>query len=458
MALFTKAENTSARLKMGIMGFAGSGKTYTAAMTAIGLVEHMRAANPAETCKPIVFLDTDSGSDWVKPKIEGAGIELYTAKTRAFSDLLMAVSEAEENASILLVDSLTHFWVELCDSYMRARKRTRLQFEDWAYLKKEWRKFTDLFVNSNLHIVICGRAGYEYDYVEDENGRKQLEKTDVKMKAEGEMGYEPSLLVLMERETDMQTMRVSRFARILKDRSTRLDGQSFANPGFADFLPHIELLRLGGKQMGVDTTRSSDSTIPADGGRDNRKIQRKIALDEIQSLLVLHYPGQTAVEKKSKIELLRKHFQAAWTEMEEVMPLTRLRAGYDTLHQALEGVPSRYGQPAAAAGRPAFGQAEGVPAPAPAAATSTAAAPAAPQPATEPAAGPPVPVHAAASHQEAAAQVIALGYEPEPAKAKQPRVRRPRANGALPAAAAGHPAETVAGHTVASHYAYDLAP
>ena len=42
MALFRKAEVTSAYLKMGIMGFAGSGKTYTATQTAIRLVQHMR--------------------------------------------------------------------------------------------------------------------------------------------------------------------------------------------------------------------------------------------------------------------------------------------------------------------------------------------------------------------------------------------------------------------------------
>ena len=57
----------------------------------------------------------------VKPRIETAGIELFTAKTRAFRDLLEAVPEAEANGSVLLVDSLTHFWVELTDAYMRAK-------------------------------------------------------------------------------------------------------------------------------------------------------------------------------------------------------------------------------------------------------------------------------------------------------------------------------------------------
>ena len=52
------------------------------------------------------------------------------------------------------------------------------------------------------------------------------------MKAEGELGYEPSLLVLMEREMDMAKMEVRHTARVPKDRSTLLDGRDFYNPTF----------------------------------------------------------------------------------------------------------------------------------------------------------------------------------------------------------------------------------
>jgi hypothetical protein len=336
MNLFKPAETTSAFLKMGMMGFAGSGKTYTATSVAIGLHKF------AKSTKPIFFLDTETGSDWVKPRIEAAGIQLFTAKTRAFRDLLEAIPEAEANASLLLVDSLTHFWVELTDAYMRAKKRTRLQFDDWAFLKQEWRKFTDLFVNSNLHVIVCGRAGFEYDYsTDEETGKKNLEKTGIKMKAEGEMGYEPSLLVLMEREMEMATKTNRHIAKVLKDRSTLLDGQEFADPTFEHFLPHIQCLNLGGRQLGVDATRTSVGMIPADA-RDNRIVQRKIVLDEIETLLVLHYPSTGAADKKQKASLLRTHFKACWAEIESVMPLFDLRAGYDSLHRELEGVPSRY--------------------------------------------------------------------------------------------------------------------
>lgn len=342
-ALFRKAEITSAYLKMGLMGFTGSGKTHTAALTAIGLAQMARELNLAYANKPAFFLDTETGSDWVKPQFDKAGIEVFTAKTRSFSDLLAAVKEAEANSCLLLIDSITHFWREITETYMRAKKRTRLQFEDWNYLKTEWGKFSDAFVNSNLHVLMCGRAGFEYDYTtDDETGKKQLEKTGIKMKAESEMGYEPSLLVLMEREMDMEKMIVRHTARVLKDRSTLLDGRDFHNPTFVSFLPHIQCLNLGGRQMGVDTSRTSEHLITPDK-KDWNPVQRRIAVDEIQSLLVLHIPGQAAADKKRKIELIRKHFNnASWTEIEEVMPLFDLRAGYDGLHQELEGKPSRY--------------------------------------------------------------------------------------------------------------------
>jgi hypothetical protein len=343
MSLFTKAETSSATLKMGIMGFAGSGKTHTATSIAVGLVLMLRDMKLPIGERPIAFLDTETGSDWVAPRIRDAGIELQTAKTRAFADLLSAVDEAEQNASILLVDSLTHFWIELCDSYMKRKNRTRLQFEDWAFLKAEWRKFTDRFVNSNLHCIVAGRAGYEYDFqTDEETEKKNLVKTGIKMKAEGEMGYEPSLLVLMEREMEMATKTNKHFAKVVKDRSTLLDGKEFPDPTFECFLPHIQRLNLGGRHMGVDMSRTSEHTIPGDV-RDNRRTQRKIVLAEIEDILCVHFPSTAQKDKASKIGLVRKHFNnASWTECEEVMSLELLRAGYDRLHLELEGKPSRY--------------------------------------------------------------------------------------------------------------------
>jgi hypothetical protein len=371
MALFQPAENTSAYLKMGLMGFAGSGKTKTSALTAIGLVHLMRERGVAAADKPVNFIDTETGSDWVKPDFDQMGVPLQIAKTRAFVDLLTAVRESEKEASTLIVDSVTHFWKELCDSYVarRAAERKlptyRLQFQDWAYLKGEWAKFTDLFVNSNLHIIVAGRAGFEYDHIEDEDsGKKELQKTGVKMKAEGEMGYEPSLLVFMERHQKLQGSTVAetwREANVLKDRSALLDGKSFVFAGedaegrkypteqlvehtFRAFLPHIERLNFGGRHVGVDTARTSEHAIAPDR-KDWSSTQRNELVEQIQALLMEQYPGQSQEQKLGKLTLLRKHFgddELVWATVEERLSLNALMAGYDRMFREIKGRGSKY--------------------------------------------------------------------------------------------------------------------
>jgi hypothetical protein len=70
-------------------------------------------------------------------------------------------------------------------------------------------------------------------------------------------------------------------------------------------------------------------------------VQHRIVVDEGQTLLLLHVSGLAVADKKLKAQLIRRHFNAAWTEIEEVTPLFDLRAGCDSLHREPESVPSR---------------------------------------------------------------------------------------------------------------------
>jgi AAA domain len=370
MSLFQPAESTSAYLKMGMLGFAGSGKTKTAGLTAIGLVKYMQKLGVDYASRPVYFLDTETGSDWVVPDFNEVNIKLATAKTRAFADLLAAVPEAQANGSVLIIDSISHFWKELCETYQQKkadqfnRATYKLQFQDWGYLKGEWNKFTDMFVNSPLHIILCGRAGYEYDYFE-EDGKKELEKTGVKMKAEGEMGYEPSLLVHMERRQLIESGSVARTwreATVLKDRSTQLDGKIFkfesttengdrlpletlVRAAWAGFGPHIKCLNLGGRQLGVDTSRTSDSLIKLDR-KDWTSMQREIWNERLANLLLQHFTA-SAEDKKKRIAAIEDCFGATMVEIEKVMRPEDIEAGYELLHQKLTGKPSRFALPPA---------------------------------------------------------------------------------------------------------------
>jgi hypothetical protein len=311
MALFKKSESTSAYLKAGFMGFAGAGKTYTATEIAIGLAKLINERKLAQAGKPIFFMDSETGSDYVVHRVREAGLEMYAAKTRSFLDCIEAIKECETSGSVLIIDSITHVWREFCDAYKKKKNRTRMEMLDWVAVKEDWARFTDAYVNSSAHIIMCGRAGYEYEHEEDElTHKKQLIKSGIKMRAEGETGYEPSLLVLMERETDTRTNVVTRTAYVLKERFAIIDGKALPNPKFEDFLPHIQRLNLGGQQLGVDTTRDSTALFSSGDGDSQWKYeqrQKEIALDEIKEEVTKHLGfGMDAGTKGLKAELLEK--------------------------------------------------------------------------------------------------------------------------------------------------------
>lgn len=308
--LLQKAKPEMAFLKLGIYGEAGSGKTHTSSKVAIGLHKHIKAK------KPISFIDTETGSDFVLPMFKNEKIELFVAKSRAFADLLTVVDEAEKSSEILIVDSITHFWNELLDSYQKKHDINRITLRHWIPLKQMWREFTARFINSKLHIIMAGRSAYIWDDVEDEEGVKELKKTGTKMRAETEMGYEPSLLV------EMETVRTSartganwiHRAWVIKDRFDVIDGKHFDNPGFESFLPHIKSLNLGGKHRAIDKDRDSQEIIKNDNMGEGKFRKIKIITEKVQNVVYRAFPGQASKDKLGRLDLLKKGFDTdSWT-------------------------------------------------------------------------------------------------------------------------------------------------
>lgn len=322
------AENKQAYVKCGIQGFAGSGKTFTAAQIAIGLHKFIKSK------KPVSFLDTETGSDYVLPLFKKEKIELLSAKSRAFVDLLGISQEAQKVSDILIIDSITHFWNELRESFQKKRNLENLTLRHWIPIKQEWRVFTDFYINSQLHIIVCGRAGWEYDYQEDSEGVKELVKTGTRMKTEGEMAYEPSLLIEMEKVRTEQGKIGQPFvhrAWILKDRFDQINARFFDNPTFESFRPHVQQLNLGGSHVGVDTSRSSVDLFDSSSSRSREYKEREIYTEEIQAQLLLRWPGQSTFEKKAKTQALIDLFgTGSWIRVGE-MQAAILRMGLEKL-------------------------------------------------------------------------------------------------------------------------------
>jgi hypothetical protein len=328
MSIFHEARPQSAFLKMGIYGEAGTGKTFTSARIVIGLHRHIKSD------KPIFFMDTETGSDFVRDKIKTeTGFPLQIAKTRAFSDLLTAIDEMPAGA-ILVIDSITHYWNELIESYLKRNQKARLSLKDWQPLKATWREYSDRFVNSPLHIIVAGRSADKWGEVEDEDGAKELKKIGTKMRAETEFSYEPSLLVEMELIAMSSKVGGALLHRghVRKDRFDIINGLHFDNPGFEAFLPHIERLNLGGEHLAIETDRNSQGIFDDPNIGEKRALNKEILCEKITNEIKKLYPGQTEKDKAARIVLLEETFGTnSWTEISTLFKNDRLETGLAAL-------------------------------------------------------------------------------------------------------------------------------
>lgn len=327
MGLLTEAKMETAFLKCGIQGFTGAGKTYTA--TSIGI----------ELCKlegksSLAFFDTEKASDFQVPRIKAAGLKPVAFKGRAFADLMTVTRECESSGvGCLIIDSISHVWRDLMDSYKkRLNRKAGLFIGDWDVLKTEWNQFSTLYINSKLHIVMCGRAGYNYDEVEGDDGRMKLVKSGTKMKVESELGHEPDLLLEMER-IETKDGKIIHRCYVLKDRTDLLDGKEFDDPTFEAFKPYIQFLNIGGEHNGVDTSRNSEDLFDdPDYSASDRKRRQAIAIEQIKELLILNgLDGSSNETKKARVEMLIECFGTSAQTAIETMHLDKLLDGIDKL-------------------------------------------------------------------------------------------------------------------------------
>jgi len=185
---------------------------------------------------------------------------------------------------------------------------------------------------------MAGRSADKWEDVVEDDGVKELRKVGTKMRGETQIGYEPSLLVEMEQvhKTPKVGSGWIHRAWVVKDRwneQTQMEGEHFDNPTFDSFLPHVELLNLGGKHRAIDQNRDSQELFDNNSFGEAKYRKAKILLEKIENGLNRIYPGQTAENKKGRIDLMEKIFKTdSWTEIQS-MNIDSLDAGLKKLRE-----------------------------------------------------------------------------------------------------------------------------
>lgn len=322
---FTEIGNDSPYVKAAFEGFAGSGKTYTAAQVAIGLYKQTKSE------KPVVIFDTEKSSRFLKPIFTEAGIKVLVKESRQLIDLVETMKFCSSGGSdILIIDSITHIWESFVNTYKVEMKRDFIQFQDWNYLKTTWKsEFSEPLVQARYNIMFTGRAGFEYEQqTNDVTGKKEIVKSGIKMKVEGETAYEPDILILMERfekvlDDDKQ---VWREATILKDRSGTIDGKTFKFTAADDsgyvwqcFKPMFDYLSSDVVPQRENSEGDTAKMIQKPGNNPDYKHKQTVLLEEIQGIFDLNFPKSTAEAKSIKAKLIQDAFGTmSWSKIEKM--------------------------------------------------------------------------------------------------------------------------------------------
>jgi len=208
MTEFHKAERKKGKLRLAIAGPAGSGKTYSALLMALGLGGR------------IAMIDTERGSGelydhlgqydacTIHPPFEP---KKYVEAIKAAEDL---------GYETIIIDYLSHAWVGqggLLDVHGHIADKTGNSWSAWRQVTPKHNELVDAMLQSKCHIIATMRSKMEYAQVE-ENGKKQVKKLGMSPIQRDGMEYEFTVFIDLDQQHTATTT---------KDRTTLFDGQYF---------------------------------------------------------------------------------------------------------------------------------------------------------------------------------------------------------------------------------------
>ena len=208
---FRKAERRKAKLRLGITGPAGSGKTYGALLIAQGL--------GGKT----VLIDTENGSGDLYAASFSYDIGQISAPYTV-QKYLSAIHDAEKaNYEIIIIDSLSHAWNGeggLLDMQGKIADSSRSgnSFAAWRQVTPWHNKLVDMMLTSKCHIIATMRSKTEYIQAENERGKTEIRKVGLAPVQREGMDYE---------FTTVFDLSVNHMATVSKDRTSIFDGQIF---------------------------------------------------------------------------------------------------------------------------------------------------------------------------------------------------------------------------------------
>lgn len=181
-----KTSRKQVKLRIGISGASGFGKTYSALQLAYGMTEDWSKIAIIDTENSSASLYSDLGNYNVLDLKEPYSPERYCE----------AISICENaGMSVIIVDSVSHEWSGT-GGCLQIQEKLGGRFQDWAKVTPRHQAFIDKILQSKCHIITTTRRKTDYSMDIGRNGKTQVVKHGTKEITRD--GYEYELTVNFE--------------------------------------------------------------------------------------------------------------------------------------------------------------------------------------------------------------------------------------------------------------------
>lgn len=164
---FKPAKRSDAFIKMALTGVSGSGKTYSGLLIARGL---------AGKEGKIAVIDTENQSASLYSDLTPFDTEIIGAPF-SVEKYITSIQEAEKaKYDVLLIDSITHAWLQLLDDKANMDARGGNSFQNWNKMTPIHQRFLDAVIQSRIHIISTMRSKQDYILEQNDKGKQVPKK------------------------------------------------------------------------------------------------------------------------------------------------------------------------------------------------------------------------------------------------------------------------------------------
>lgn len=203
-----QTKRSRAKLRLGISGVSGVGKTYSGLLLAYGITQDWTK---------IAVIDTAQSSSSIYSDLGNFNI-LELSAPFSPSRYIEAIEACENNPNIeiIIVDNITHEWIGK-GGCLDTHRKLGGKFQDWLKVSTQHQAFIDKLLQSKCHIITTAKRKINYVIELGANGKAKVVNKGTKVITR--KGFEGNLTI------DFEIYNKYNLVRVTNDRTGLFQGR-----------------------------------------------------------------------------------------------------------------------------------------------------------------------------------------------------------------------------------------